>query len=261
MDLDRQEEKKALKKKLEGAMLVLALGLCLAVLVYFFLQTFVVASFQIPSDSMKPTLTEGDNILVNKLVVGGQLFDPFEPEREMVRAPALRKIKRDEVVVFYFPYCEGWDSLAVDYDRYFVKRCIAIPGDTVPILKGYFPYDTLLSHSIREFTTLYLPRKGDTLRMDHRNYLFYHKLIAWEQGMPTAWRDSAFYLNNVPQTEYRFRKNYYFMAGDNCLNSQDSRYWGLLPEELIIGKAFLIWRSKDTDSGKIRWDRTMKPVR
>lgn len=69
-----------------------------------------------------------------------------------------------------------------------------------------------------------------------------------------------FSLNGEPIREYRFLKNYYFMAGDKGLNSQDSRYWGLLPEEYIVGKAAFVWKSVDPYTGKLRWDRFMKKI-
>lgn len=59
---------------------------------------------------------------------------------------------------------------------------------------------------------------------------------------------------------YRLRKNYYFMAGDNGMNSQDSRYWGMLPEEYIVGKAWIIWKSVDPYTDKFRWDRFLKVI-
>lgn len=58
--------------------------------------------------------------------------------------------------------------------------------------------------------------------------------------------------------EYKFRENYYFVSGDNMENSKDSRYWGMLPESYIVGRAFTIWRSDDPLREKIRWDRVFK---
>ena len=60
--------------------------------------------------------------------------------------------------------------------------------------------------------------------------------------------------------EYCFRENYYFVAGDKADNSQDSRYWGLLPEPFIVGRAWRIWKSEDRNNGNIRWNRIWKKV-
>ena len=62
-------------------------------------------------------------------------------------------------------------------------------------------------------------------------------------------------------TEYVFQKNYYFVGGDNVMYSQDSRYWGLLPEEYIVGKATRIWKSVDLQEDTIRWERVWKKIR
>lgn len=61
-------------------------------------------------------------------------------------------------------------------------------------------------------------------------------------------------------THYTFRENYYFVAGDRAMNSQDSRYWGLLPEPYIVGRARWVWKSVDRN-GKVRWERVMKRVK
>jgi signal peptidase I len=65
-------------------------------------------------------------------------------------------------------------------------------------------------------------------------------------------------LNGKPLNTYQFQKNYYFMAGDQVEGSQDSRYWGLLPEEYIVGKAWIIRESTDPYTGKFKWDRFKK---
>ncbi|WP_349872467.1 S26 family signal peptidase, partial [Bacteroides cellulosilyticus] len=67
-------------------------------------------------------------------------------------------------------------------------------------------------------------------------------------------------LNDSAIHAYRFKENYYFVAGDKVMNSQDSRYWGLLPEPFIVGKAVRIWKSVDKDTGKVRWKRIFKKI-
>ena len=97
--------------------------------------------------------------------------------------------------------------------------------------------------------------------MNRTNYLLYKKVIEWEQQGELSYQDSVVYLNQEPISTYRFRKNYYFMGGDNGVNSQDSRYWGLLPEEYIVGKVWKIWKSIDPYTDEFRWDRFLKTVK
>lgn len=263
------------------------------------MQVFVVCSFKIPSDSMEPTLEPGDYVLVNKLLIGPRLFnltDALDGKRVTIyRVPGLHSIQRNDVLVFHFPHPHTWEKIEMHLLKYYVKRCIGLPGDSVWIRNGYyrinqrtdtlgnpaaqkqisqmspdmfaenvywaFPFDSLLSWNIRQFGPLYLPKEGDEIRMNRTNYLLYKKVIEWEQQGELSYQDSVVYLNQEPISTYRFRKNYYFMGGDNGVNSQDSRYWGLLPEEYIVGKVWKIWKSIDPYTDEFRWDRFLKTVK
>lgn len=263
------------------------------------MQVFVVCSFKIPSDSMEPTLEPGDYVLVNKLLIGPRLFNltnALDGKRVTIyRVPGLHSIQRNDVLVFHFPHPHTWEKIEMHLLKYYVKRCIGLPGDSVWIRNGYyrigqradtfgnaaaqkrisqtppemfaknvyraFPFDSLLSWNIRQFGPLYLPKEGDEITMNRTNYLLYKKVIEWEQQAELSYRDSVVYLNQKPITCYRFQKNYYFMGGDNGENSQDSRYWGLLPEEYIVGKVWKIWKSIDPYTDEFRWDRFLKTVK
>ena len=178
--------------------------------------------------------------------------------------------------------------------KYYIKRCIGLPGDTLSIRNGVFrvsgadtplgnldsqrrigqtlpgefpdgiynsfPFDSIANWNIRDFGPIYIPKTGDSLTMNRGNYILYRKLIEWEQKGKLEYKDSTVFLNAKPIKDYCFLKNYYFMAGDKGMNSQDSRYWGLLPEEYIVGKAAFVWKSVDPYTGKLRWDRFMKKI-
>ena len=258
--------------------------------IWIFSQVFLLASFRIPSDSMEPGLVEGDFVAVWKPTLGARLFDlnaTLRLEQTAIhRVPGLRKAKRGDVLVFNFPHPNGWDKIEMHILKYYIKRCIGLPGDTLSIRDGRFringvseplgnldsqerigqtppegfadgiykafPFDSAVGWNIRDF--------GDKVEMNRENYLLYRKLIAWEQKAEINYNDSTVFLNGEPIREYRFLKNYYFMAGDKGLNSQDSRYWGLLPEEYIVGKAAFIWKSVDPYTGQFRWERFMKKI-
>ena len=183
----------------------------------------------------------------------------------------------------------------MDVRKYFVKRCIAVPGDTLEIRGGYYhirgvtdrlgnvaaqreiallpdsgsgrdvvmecyPWDRRLGWTIKEFGPLVVPRKGMVMTMDGLNGLLYGRLVEWEQKreLQTDSRGDV-YLGDSLIRGYVFRENYYFVGGDNALNSQDSRYWGLLPEPFIVGRAWRIWKSVDED-GRIRWERVLRKI-
>ena len=99
-------------------------------------------SFRIPTDSMYPTLQPGDNILVNKCIMGARIFNIWdaaeEKEVEIYRLPGIGKVKRNDVLVFHYPYPHKNDSLSMHLLKYYVKRCIALPGDTMGIRKGHY---------------------------------------------------------------------------------------------------------------------------
>lgn len=263
------------------------------------LQIFCFASFKIPSDSMEPALSPGDKILVNKLTMGARLFDVAASLRNedinIHRVPSLGKLKRNDVIVFNFPYPCRWDSISFDVMKYYVKRCVALPGDTLEIRKGFFrvkgyqgilgneaaqqrisslpdngregivmgtfPYSGELNWTVKEFGPLPVPAKGQIVKLDHVTGLLYAQLINWEQKRKITMRGDTVLLGDSVMNTYQFRENYYFVAGDNSENSQDSRYWGLLPEKYIVGKATTIWKSEDPYTKKIRWERVWSKIK
>lgn len=273
---------------------------CGGVLLWLFIQVFCLTSFKIPTDSMEPELLPGDNILVNKLTKGARLFNVLASLRgediAIYRMSGMGELKRNDVLAFNFPYQpQRWDSIAFDVMKYYVKRCIAIPGDTLEIrnsryrIKGSeeelgnvmaqnllastpdtllhnvemntFPWNERLGWTIREFGPLPVPAKGQVVKMDSTTWLFYRQLISWEQKSKlTMDANGSVLLGDSVIQDYRFQENYYFMAGDKMLNSQDSRYWGLLPESFIVGKVWRIWKSVDPVTGKMRWNRFLKKV-
>jgi signal peptidase I len=175
------------------------------------LRSFVIEPFQIPSQSMVPTLKVGDFILVNKWTYG-------------VRLPVLRtklievsSPERGDVMVFFPPH----------EDRYFIKRVVGLPGDKIHVLNG-----VLYVNGKKMIQTL-LPEPANA----PRSVVMTENLTGVEHQMqkrtsPT--RLSQNYSAVVPQ-------GHYFMMGDNRDNSSDSRVWGPVPEERIVGKAFARW--------------------
>lgn len=280
----------------------LLLMACGAVLIWILLQVTCITTFKIPSDSMEPALLAGDYILVNKCVMGGRLFnirDALDGKKiNISRLPELGEVKRNDVLVFNFPYMEQrWDSIVFQVMNYYVKRCVALPGDTFEISRGHYkvhgytselgnvesqdnlmwiaehgregdygivmsgyPYNDIVDWDIMNFGPLYLPAKGDVIEMTSKHVALYRNVIEWEQKKKLLLRGDMVLLNDSVIHTYRFKENYYFVAGDKVMNSQDSRYWGLLPEPFIVGKAVRIWKSVDRNTGKIKWNRIFKKI-
>src|SRR5271169_6065617 len=224
------------------------------VVIAIFVITFIVQAFQIPSESMENTLLVGDYLLVNKLCYGGQgLGDHGMP---------YQKIERGDIIVFHYP---------VDPQQHFVKRVIGVPGDRLrmvskkvwingkPLDESYVRYLEPPNNMFRDnFPRVDIPAIG----LEGKWWLEMRKLV--EDGQLI-----------IPE-------GHYFVLGDNRDNSQDSRYWGFVPRENIIGRPLLIYwsvQSWDRDpaasfSGKMyhiayavthvfsitRWNRTLRLV-
>ncbi|MDR3218941.1 MAG: S26 family signal peptidase, partial [Dysgonamonadaceae bacterium] len=131
-----------------------------------------------------------------------------------------------------------------------------------PEIFNCFPHDTAnFGWTIKNFGPLYVPKAKDTVHLDTLNYVLYKNLIEYETDRPVRLRDGKLYLGDRVLYDYTFQMNYYFMAGDYIFDSRDSRYWGLLPEDHIVGKAAVIWQSKDMLTKKRRWNRIFKAVK
>lgn len=110
--------------------------------------------------------------------------------------------------------------------------------------------------TIRDLGPLYIPRKGEEISLTPANYLPYRKVVEWETKNKLKDNDGVLTLGGKPVSSYRFKENYYFMAGDNSGDSQDSRYWGFVPEPFIVGRALLVWWSERDEV--VNKERVMK---
>ena len=207
-------------------------GLFPVILIVFLLRSFLFEPFKIPSGSMIPTLLVGDLILVNKFHYG-------------VRLPVINKkiidnnaVQRGDVMVFRYP---------VDPRQDYIKRVVGLPGDEV----SYLNQKLSINGKLLETTA-----QGDFFEADSLRYepQFAEKLGPVEHKLLVNPRRSAYYgpdPKTFPMAENcryspegvvcKVPPGHYFMMGDNRDNSQDSRYWGFVPDENIVGKAFFVW--------------------
>jgi signal peptidase I len=121
-----------------------------------------------------------------------------------------------------------------------------------------FPYDTIHRWSRDNFGPIWIPKKGAKLPLSKENYTLYERVIRVYEHNQFEMQNGQFILNGKPVTEYTFKMDYYWMMGDNRQGSQDSRYWGFVPEDRVVGKAWLIWFSWENGP---RWNRLFRTVK
>lgn len=126
-----------------------------------------------------------------------------------------------------------------------------LPGST-------FPYSPNILWNVDNFGPIYVPAKGSTLYLTPNNIDIYRRLITTYEGNTLDEKDGKYFINQKETTTYTCKWNYYWMMGDNRHRSQDSRYWGFVPETNIVGKASLIWFSWEKGP---RWNRLFKTIK
>jgi signal peptidase I len=128
-------------------------------------------------------------------------------------------------------------------------------------IRNIFPFDKRYPWNLEYFGPLTIPARGTTVEINTLTLPLYRRIIeAYEQNELEVRGDQIF-INGQPASTYTFKMDYYFMMGDNRNNSADSRFWGFVPEDHIIGKPRLIWLSVDKEYGGIRWNRMFRLVR
>lgn len=121
-----------------------------------------------------------------------------------------------------------------------------------------FPYDKSHNWTVDNFGPVWIPKKGASVTLTPENYSIYERAIRVYERNDFFLKDGKFYLNGKETSAYTFKMNYYWMMGDNRQGSQDSRFWGFVPEDRVVGKAWLIWFSYDNGP---RWSRLFRIVK
>ncbi len=278
--------------------------LLLAGIAAFFIITFIIQNTRIPTGSMEDTILVGDFVLVNKFIYGSSSpkYIPFtEVELPFFRLPAFKEPKATDIVVFEYPGDRD-QLVATELGVNYVKRCIGTPGDTIeikdkvifingkefwkpshikyyrgrvgsylkPVPKGVadariFPKGTHWNED--NYGPLVIPKKGMTIPLNKYNVEQWRTTIDREYEKRVVELDGdVVKIEGIPVYSYTFKKDYYFMMGDNRDDSLDSRFWGLVPRDLVVGQAFITLFSWDREIpfsqifkllGSIRLDRIL----
>lgn len=227
-------------------------------------RIFIAERFNVPSDSMRPTLLPGDKVWVNKLLYGARIYKSFNFEDhaplKCFRMPGFRKIRPGDVICFNYPLgYDRWTEIEFKINYVYCKRVVGVPGDTIGIkdgitwnnnyegVLGSLKYQTMVQNTpdsilwanqmmmampfsypwwtIKNLGPLYIPGKGATVSLDQGGRFIYGPVIRYETG---SWPSDE-------MESYTFKNNYYFAFGDYSIDSKDSRYFGFIPEDFIIG--------------------------
>lgn len=211
-----------------------------AFVIAMIIRTFFIQAFKIPSGSMEDTLLIGDFLLVNKMVYG--IHIPFTQKNIL----EFREPQRGEIVIFISPYTK----------KYFVKRCVAVGGDTVEVrAKNVYLNSNRIfeSHAVHKDLRNFPPLQGT-----HNT--------AYQQD----WQNGEFrFVGGYCRDNFGpivVPKGYIFVMGDNRDNSDDSRFWGPLDSGSVLGKPLILYWSWERDipffriGEKIRWKRILSFV-
>jgi signal peptidase I len=266
---------------------------------FLLINNFVIASFLVPTGSMENEVLTGELLFVNKFIYGGTSPRniPFTNVRlPWFRIPALRDVKRGDVIVFVFPGMR--DELESPDFTFYLKRCVGISGDTIQIRNrvlyvngqmqpmprnvkydrgwsvpanevddGIFPAGSNWNQD--NFGPLLVPKRGMVIPLSTQNISAWQIFIKRE-GHTVESVAGTVLVDSKPETSYTVQRDYLFGMGDHRDNSLDGRYWGFIPKENIVGTPMIVYWSWNSDLpiydifgrlASVRWGRIGSLIR
>ncbi|HNW50616.1 MAG TPA: signal peptidase I [Prolixibacteraceae bacterium] len=232
-------------------------------------ENYIKRCIGIPGDSIR--IIDGD-VYVNgkkqKEIPGKQYDYIVSTDGSLLNPKALDKLKiaNDDRELFsggryLFPLTgQQLSSVRAMKNISSVTKTVAPAGNYDPAI---FPHSPNFPWNVDNFGPLYIPKKGATVSLTLTNLPLYERIIDVYEGNDLAVRDNQIFINGQPATQYTFKLDYYWMMGDNRHKSADSRYWGFVPVDHVVGKASVIWMSLDKDKrfpANIRFSRMFKGV-
>ena len=244
---------------------------------FLLLNNFVIASFMVPTGSMENEVMTGDFLMVNKFIYGGcsPRNIPFTDIRlPWLRLPAFKSVHRGDVIVFEFP---GYrEEVHPEAFTYYLKRCMAEAGDTLRVVnrvvyingtrapiprnmkfnsprilppdyadERIFPPTAQFNED--NYGPIVVPYKGMTIDLTPANFKMWETFIQREGHSASLAATGTIMIDGKAETSYVVNRNYLFGMGDNRDNSLDSRFWGFIPEENIVGTPMIVYWSWDSD--------------
>lgn len=266
-----------------------------AVIFVMIINGLLVASFVVPTGSMERTVMTGDFLFVNKFIFGPstpQIIPFINVPLPFYRFPGVRDPKKGDVIVFIFP---GFRDEAESSEfQYYLKRCVAVAGDSLEIRdnilyvngkKSIFPEFAVMDNTMpddpmeplrtfpkgKNFThdnygPIRIPKKGDVVQLTPESLAQWETFILRE-GHNVSMGVDKVYIDGKPVSAYKVERDYCFGMGDNRDHSLDSRFWGFVPYENVLGTPLVVywsWPMQDeynNDMGiidkikNVRWSR------
>ena len=244
---------------------------------FLLLNNFVIASFMVPTGSMENEVMTGDFLMVSKFIYGGcsPRNIPFTDVRlPWFRLPAFKSVHRGDVIVFEFP---GYrEEVHPEAFQYYLKRCMAVAGDTLRVVNRVvyingerapiprnmkFNSPRILPSGFADerifpptapfnednYGPIVIPFKGMKLPLTASSIRMWDTFIQREGHKATMDVNGNILVDGTPASAYTVERNYLFGMGDNRDNSLDSRFWGFIPEENIVGTPMIVYWSWDSD--------------
>lgn len=246
-----------------------------AIIVVMIINGLALASFVVPTGSMENTVMTGDFLFVNKFIYGPttpQVVPFFNIPLPFYKFPAPKDPEKGDVIVFIFP---GYrDEVEASEFQYYLKRCIATAGDTIQIKNNIvyingqrqeFPTHSIadtnefedptdkfrtfpvgMNFTRNNYGPIRIPKKDDIINLTQENYRQWATFIARE-GHNIENNGSIILIDGIPTNQYKVKRNYCFGMGDNRDHSLDSRYWGFIPYDNVVGTPMIVYWSWDTN--------------
>ncbi|MBM2814091.1 MAG: Signal peptidase [Ignavibacteria bacterium] len=260
-----------------------------AIVVVMIINGLAIASFVVPTPSMERTVMTGDFLFVNKFVYGPstpQVVPFFNVPLPFFRFPGIKDPKQGDVIVFIFP--GNRDEVESKEFQYYLKRCVASAGDTLLvrdnrvfvngnefIMPKHALYDSTMpvtpsdkwgtfppgrDYTRENYGPLRIPKKGDVIHLNQQNFREWYIFITRE-GHHVSSDGNVILIDDKPATTYTVQRNYCFGMGDNRDHSLDSRYWGFIPFENVVGTPIVVYWSWNTDLSLSKLVDKLKSVR